>query len=179
MLPTSGAFPIALLGAWIAGRVPVPFNYLLSKEELAYVIKDSDIDTLFTSSLMLEHLGGADAIPEGIKVIELEKVSFKGMPPIGWPPNPKDDDLAVLLYTSGTSGKPKGVMLTHNNLQSNVLARHRTRQDHPGRQIPRRAAAVPCVRPHGPHAAAAIHRFASRLHRPLRAAQTHRTDRRA
>ncbi len=122
MLPTSGAFPIALLGAWIAGRVPVPFNYLLSKEELAYVIKDSDIDTLFTSSLMLEHLGGADAIPEGIKVIELEKVSFKGMPPIGWPPNPKDDDLAVLLYTSGTSGKPKGVMLTHNNLQSNVLA---------------------------------------------------------
>lgn len=122
MLPTSGAFPITLLGAWIAGRVPVPFNYLLSKEELQYVIRDSDVDTLITSSQLLEHVGGAEVIPDGIKIIELEKVSFKGLPPVCWPPNPGDDDLAVLLYTSGTSGKPKGVMLTHGNLQSNAHA---------------------------------------------------------
>ena len=122
MLPTSGAFPITLLGAWLAGRVPVPLNYLLAKEELQYVIGDSDIDTIITSTQMLEFIGGAQVIPEGIKVIELEKVSFKGLPPICWPPNPSDDELAVLLYTSGTSGRPKGVMLTHGNIQSNAEA---------------------------------------------------------
>jgi long-chain acyl-CoA synthetase len=122
LLPTSGAFPITFLGTWIAGRVPVPLNYLLSKDELQYVIKDSDIDTVITSTQMLEFLGGSGVIPKGIKIVELEKVNFKGLPPLRWPPNPSDDDLAVLLYTSGTSGKPKGVMLTHGNLQSNALA---------------------------------------------------------
>jgi long-chain acyl-CoA synthetase len=122
MLPTSGAFPITLLGAWLAGRVPVPLNYLLSGEELKYVIGDSDIDTIITSTQMLEFIGGAEMIPDGIKVVELEKVRFKGLPPLRWPPNPGDDDLAVLLYTSGTSGKPKGVMLTHGNIQSNAEA---------------------------------------------------------
>ena len=122
MLPTSGAFPITLLGAWLAGRVPVPLNYLLAKDELQYVIGDSDIDTIITSTQMLEFIGGAQVIPKGIKIVELEKVSFKGLPPICWPPNPGDDELAVLLYTSGTSGKPKGVMLTHGNIQSNAEA---------------------------------------------------------
>jgi len=122
MLPTSGAFPITLLGSWFARRVPVPLNYLLAKDELQYVIGDSDIDTIITSTQMLEFIGGPEVIPEGIKVIELEKVSFKGLPPLCWPPNPSDDELAVLLYTSGTSGKPKGVMLTHGNIQSNAEA---------------------------------------------------------
>lgn len=122
LLPTSGAFPVTFLGAWLAGRVPVPLNYLLAKDELQYVIQDSDIDTIITSTQMLDFIGGAEVIPDGIKVVELEKVNFKGLPPLRWPPNPKDDDLAVLLYTSGTSGKPKGVMLTHGNLQSNALA---------------------------------------------------------
>lgn len=122
MLPTSGAFPLTVLGAWLAGRVPVPLNYLLAKEELQYVIRDSDIDTLITSTQMLEFIGGAEVIPDGIKIVELEKVNFKGIPPLRWPPNPSDDDLAVLLYTSGTSGKPKGVMLTHGNIQSNAFA---------------------------------------------------------
>lgn len=122
LLPTSGAFPVTFLGAWLDGRVPVPLNYLLAKDELQYVIEDSDIDTIITSTQMLEFLGGPEVIPDGIKIIELEKVSFKGLPPLRVPPNPSDDDLAVLLYTSGTSGKPKGVMLTHGNLQANVYA---------------------------------------------------------
>ncbi len=122
MLPTSGAFPIAVLGAWLAGRVPVPLNYLLAEDELEYVIGDSDIDTLITSSQMLEFIGGAEKIPDGVRVVELEKVKFTGLPPLRWPPNPKDDELAVLLYTSGTSGRPKGVMLTHGNLHSNAVA---------------------------------------------------------
>lgn len=123
MLPTSGAFPMSLLGCWIAGRVGVPLNYLLNKDELGHVIADSGIDTILTVGKMLDFVG-EDAIPDGITVVKLEDEvpKFKGVPPVRIPPNPSDDELAVILYTSGTSGKPKGVELTHGNLEANARA---------------------------------------------------------
>jgi len=121
MLPTSGAFPAALLGAWQAGRTAVPLNYLLSKDDLHHVIKDSGLDTVFTASKLLDVVG-EDMIPEGINVVRLDKLSFKGLPPVRWPANPRDDEQAVLLYTSGTSGRPKGVMLSHRALHANVTS---------------------------------------------------------
>ena len=133
MLPTSGAFPIALLGAWLARRVAVPLNYLLSPEELEYVIRDSEVDTIITAQMMLDFLKGADdqsdnaadrprAVPDAINLLHMDKLRFKGLPPLRLPPRYGRDDLAVLLYTSGTSGKPKGVMLTHGNLRSDIDA---------------------------------------------------------
>ncbi|MFI4861225.1 MAG: class I adenylate-forming enzyme family protein [Phycisphaerales bacterium JB063] len=121
MLPTSGAFPMALLGTWQAGKTPVPLNYLLANDDLQYVIKDAEIDTVLTVGKLLDHIGGEDAIPPGVNIVKLEEQSFKGIPPLRWPAKPRGDDLAMLLYTSGTSGRPKGVMLTHDNLYSNVL----------------------------------------------------------
>lgn len=121
MLPTSGAFPAALLGTWQAGKVAVPLNYLLSKEDLHHVIRDSGLDTVFTASKLLDVVG-EDAIPEGVKVVKLDELSFTGLPPVRWPAAPRDEDLAVLLYTSGTSGRPKGVMLSHRALDTNVRA---------------------------------------------------------
>lgn len=122
MLPTSGAFPIALLGTWLAGRVAVPLNYLLAPDELAYVIRDSGVDCIITADPMIEFLGGQEAIPKGIDLLRLESISFAGMPPLRWPPLCLGDDIAAVLYTSGTSGRPKGVMLTYDNLLSNVDA---------------------------------------------------------
>jgi len=121
MLPTSGAFSMALVGTWLAGRVAVPLNYLLSRDELNYVIRDAGLDTILTAQPLLDHMELSEAdLPDGVQLKRLEDLQYKGLPPLSWPPKFAADDLATLLYTSGTSGKPKGVMLTHGNLRANV-----------------------------------------------------------
>ncbi|MFI4914981.1 MAG: class I adenylate-forming enzyme family protein [Phycisphaerales bacterium JB060] len=117
MLPTSGGFPIAALAGWMLGKTVVPLNYLLKPDELQYVIDHCGCDTIVSVGAMLEHLGYE---PRCEHLIRLEQVNFKGVPEMRWPVRSGRDDLAVLLYTSGTSGRPKGVMLTHDNLLSNV-----------------------------------------------------------
>ena len=117
MLPTSGLFPVATLATWMLGRTLVPLNYLLKPDELAYVIGDAELDTVVTVGPMLEHFGD---LPEGVTALKMDAMSFKGFPPLRRAARRPDDALAVLLYTSGTSGRPKGVMLSAGNLQANV-----------------------------------------------------------
>ena len=117
LLPTSGAFPICALAGWILGRTIVPLNYLLKPDELQYVIDDCGCDTIVTVGPMLDYLG---VRPRVEHLIMMESIQFKAVPDLRWPARSRPDDLACLLYTSGTSGKPKGVMLSHCNLLSNV-----------------------------------------------------------
>jgi len=117
MLPTSGLFPVAVLATWMTGRVVVPLNYLLSPDDLAHVARDSQIDTVVTVQAMLDFVGG---LPDGVRPLRLEDVRFKGIPRPRLGPWRGDDELACLLYTSGTSARPKGVMLSAGNLISNV-----------------------------------------------------------
>ena len=117
LLPTSGMFPVAMTAIWSLGKTVVPLNYLLTKEEILYIIEDSGVDLVITVGAMLDMIGG---LPEGVKTLKLDEMSFTGIPPVRRAVQSGDDMLAALLYTSGTSGKPKGVMLTASNLNTNI-----------------------------------------------------------
>ncbi len=117
MLPTSGLCPLALIAGWMLGRTIVPINYLLTEEERAFIIDDAGVDTVITVKAMIEHFG---ELPAGTNQVRLDEMSFKGVPPLRRAARRPDDHLALLMYTSGTSGRPKGVMLTNGNLAANV-----------------------------------------------------------
>ena len=116
MLPTSGLAPLAMLGIWRTGRRVVPLNFLVSEDDRAHIFADSGADTCVTVRPMVEMFGPP---PPGVRSIYLED-----MPRRLWngilATRSTPDEVATLLYTSGTSGKPKGVELTHGNLIANV-----------------------------------------------------------
>ena len=116
-LPTSGAVAAAMAGIWSRGRTVVPLNYLLSPSELEYIIKDAELDTVVTAGPMIDRFG---SLPSGVKEIRVEELQMRRFPRIHRATRRAETDTAVLLYTSGTSGFPKGVMLSNRNLRANV-----------------------------------------------------------
>jgi long-chain acyl-CoA synthetase len=115
LLPAGAGFVAAFYGTLLAGKAVVPINFLLGEREIAHIIADSGIDTVISAPPLA---GRLESMP--LKVVDLTRLP---PPPAGIAPrfpNPRPDDMAVLMYTSGTSGLPKGVMLTYGNLQSDV-----------------------------------------------------------
>jgi long-chain acyl-CoA synthetase len=122
LLPAGVGFAVSFYGTLLAGKCVVPINFLLGDRETAHVMTDSGIDTIVTIPQLAGKLKDSP-----LKVIDLPavlKAAAGSPPPTAMPklPSPKSDDLAVLMYTSGTSAMPKGVMLTYGNLQSDVEA---------------------------------------------------------
>lgn len=120
LLPAGAGFVGSFYGTLLAGKGVVPINFLLGDKEIAHVIADSGIDTVVTIPFLAGKLKDTP-----LKVVDLTQIPKT--PPAIVPapdklPKPAGDDLAVLLYTSGTSGLPKGVPLTYTNLQSDVDA---------------------------------------------------------
>ncbi len=118
LLPAGAGFVASFFGTLLAGKSVVPINFLLGDREIQHIISDSDIDTVVTIPQLAPRLKGAP-----LKLVDLTQLPQT--PPAAISPKfpaPKGDDMAVLLYTSGTSGLPKGVILTYNNLQSDVNA---------------------------------------------------------
>src|SRR3954470_20309339 len=122
MLPNVPYFPIAYYGILRAGGVVVPMNVLLKKREVAFYLSDPEARILFAWHDFAEaaEAGGEEAGTEGILVKpgDFEQLLADQEPDRDMSDR-EGDDTAVILYTSGTTGKPKGAELTHSNLLRN------------------------------------------------------------
>ena len=123
MLPNVPYFPMAYYGILRLGGVVVPMNPLLKGREVAFFLEDPDAGILFAWHDFAEaaeagaEQAGADCII--VKPGEIEQL-VGAAEPRREVEDRDDDDTAVILYTSGTTGKPKGAELTHSNLRTNV-----------------------------------------------------------
>ena len=115
LLPGGAGFVASFYGTLLAGKTVVPLNFLLGDKEIAHIVKDSGIDTVLTAPPLMARVQNS-----GLNVVDLTQLP-REIPDFEPEfPNPKAEDVAVLMYTSGTSGLPKGVLLTYGNLQSDV-----------------------------------------------------------
>ncbi len=122
MLPNVPYFPIAYYGVLRAGAVVVPMNVLLKGREVGFYLEDPGAKLLIAWGDFAEaaEKGAEDAGAECILVKpgEFEKLLADAEPDHDLAAR-DGEDTAVILYTSGTTGKPKGAELTHSNLLRN------------------------------------------------------------
>jgi long-chain acyl-CoA synthetase len=115
LAPTSATGAAAIYACWYAGKVPVPFNFMLAPPELAKIVCDADLDLVLCAAPLAAL---AQSLPVRVLPIDSERAVTVNIPVRAVNPS----DLAVLLYTSGTLGEPKGACLTFDNVTRNAQA---------------------------------------------------------
>jgi long-chain acyl-CoA synthetase len=131
-LPNRPEFVISYYAAVRLGAIAVSLNVMLKHDEVKFILNDSEAVILLTSSGLLDQVPDASATPALKKILCIDNVERPGvvgidsLPARTAAPEPAVDlaldDGAAILYTSGTTGKPKGALLSHGNLISNVAA---------------------------------------------------------
>jgi len=123
VLPNVPAFPVLFYGILMAGAIAVPMNPLLKSREVAYYLEDSGMAVVYGSD------AAGDVVTEAGQAVGIPAVLVGDLGPapqelLGDPLEEvvarSADDTAVLLYTSGTTGNPKGAELTHANMSTNA-----------------------------------------------------------
>lgn len=138
LMPNSIDHACADQAALANGLVPVPLHAIDTPGASAFILSDSRAQVLVTNKLtrwkQIQAAGGdlqdltaviitEDEVDDETGMVRgLSEWLAAGAHVVELPEGPKENDLAGIVYTSGTTGRPKGVMLTHGNIVSNVKA---------------------------------------------------------
>ena len=122
--PNSARFLISFWGTGRYGRVLVPINFRLNKEEITYIIEHSGARVLLVDpeqydvvkDIPVEHIVVLDGTDDAALFAEIDE---SGPEPTPWEPD--EDATATINYTSGTTARPKGVQITHRNAWTNAV----------------------------------------------------------
>jgi long-chain acyl-CoA synthetase len=136
LIPNSPAIITSYYGIWMAGAAITPCNALASKKELTHQLQDAGAKILIAAETMADMaMSAAEGlgirvilapVGETVAALPADAVRFDDLIHTGRK-RPADvvidprDDMAVLLYTGGTTGDPKGAVLTHRNIVANTM----------------------------------------------------------
>lgn len=132
-LPKSLDFICLHLGVQYIGAITLPLNPGYSPEEIEYFLSDSQSAMYITNAEIFQRTKKSIERLEDLKILLTNDTSPTGFEPLGVELNKLSerdlelqklslDDISVICYTSGTTGKPKGAMISHRNLVSNMFA---------------------------------------------------------
>lgn len=114
-------FVLAYFGALRAGLTVVPANVLYRATDLSHVLGNAGAAAVVASRTSREHV---EALAEPYPLIEIAQIdrwaADEALAPAGNERAPAADDLALIVYTSGTTGRSKGAMVTHGNIAANA-----------------------------------------------------------
>ena len=119
------AFFEVLYGAWHAGLTVAPINARLHQREFEYILRNASAKLCFVSPDLAETVAPlVDELPDLVDIVVVDEPGYEQLIGHDAPPLAEiaPTDVGWLFYTSGTTGRPKGAMLTHRNLLMMILS---------------------------------------------------------